>query len=164
MSNVSILNINDYNKILECKKISKEPRNYNIYYPSTDYEIKRALKDCDNSFIVGVKLYDKIIAYLLAEKQEIYYDNIYPNNNNILIIQDIYVNVNYRGFNLQKKLFKFVFDFCKKNNYEVWCCVSPMNKISLENIMQLNMTFYKKVKAYNNYDRLLFFKKFPPNN
>lgn len=164
MFNISILNLSDYRKILECKTTPKAPKNYDIYYPSTNSEIKRALRDCKDSFVIGAKCYNKIIAYLLVEKQKKYYDNTFPNDDNILIIQDVFVNINYRGLKLQKKLFQYVFDFCNTNNYEVWCCVSPLNKISLNNIKQLNMKLYGNVKAYSNYERLVFYRKFPPNN
>ncbi|MCJ7445556.1 MAG: GNAT family N-acetyltransferase [Methanotrichaceae archaeon] len=145
-----------------CQNLS----NWEIYRPSSA-DFIRSLSEQEHS-IIGVLTYKDLVAYSMIYLPGSGMENLGRDIGlleneleKVAHLQTIAVHPSYRGNSLQTKLAQHHLNIIKDMGYEHVCCtVSPMNPISLKNIMSLGFIIRALKVKFGGYMRCIMHKNF----
>ena len=131
-----------------------------LFEPSTFGEFNQMIK---KKMLYVRKVNFAILAYigvLIMDEKHKFYQYVDPTKKGILI-DTVFVDVIYRGLNIQNKLIKYVVDTYQADYDYAICTIDPNNKKSVDNFTEEGFTVHKEnLKLYGKKNRYIYIKYF----
>ena len=127
--------------------------NKDWYYPSNNKEILEYLLS-KKHFICGAWKNKRLIGFT----------TVYEYNKYNYCIEDTVVHIDYRGQELQCRMWKYIKEKLVVKNVTLWCTIHPLNHISLNNACCMGFKIMNRKKLYNDSERYILSCKLSANN